>query len=94
MQVRWLRAALRDLDLQTDHVARDDAEMARKVYAEIRNRSSELAHFPEVGRPGRVPGTRELVLVNYPYLLPYRVRNGVIEILRVFHTRQRPPAEW
>lgn len=68
--------------------------MALKVYAEIRNRSAELAQFPEVGRPGRVPGTRELVLVNYPYILPYRVRNDVVEILRVFHTSQRPPAVW
>lgn len=94
MKVKWLRAALRDLNHQTDHIARDDAEMALKVYAEIRNRSAELAQFPEVGRPGRVPGTRELVLVNYPYILPYRVRNDVVEILRVFHTSQRPPAVW
>ena len=68
--------------------------MARKVYAEIRKRGAELAHFPEAGRPGRVPETRELVLVTYPYLLPYRVRKGVVEILRVFHTSQRPPAVW
>lgn len=94
MRVKWLRAALRDLDHQTDRIARDDAEMARKVYAEIRKRGAEIALFPEVGHPGRVPGTRELVLANYPYLLPYRVRKDVVEILRVFHTSQRPPAVW
>jgi len=94
VRVKWLRAALRDLDLQMDHITLDDPEMAMNVYAEIRKRSADLAHFPEVGRAGRIPGTRELVLTNYPYLLPYRVRNGAVEILRVFHTSQKPPAVW
>jgi toxin ParE1/3/4 len=92
--VKWLRTALRDLDHQMDHIALDDPETARKVYAEIRKRGAELAHFPEAGRPGRIPETRELVLVNYPFLLPYRVRNDTVEILRVFHTSQRPPVTW
>ncbi|MDR2726446.1 MAG: type II toxin-antitoxin system RelE/ParE family toxin, partial [Deltaproteobacteria bacterium] len=50
--------------------------------------------FPESGRPGRVPGTRELVIAGLPYLLPYRVRNDVVEILRFFHTSQKPPNRW
>ncbi|WP_459939674.1 type II toxin-antitoxin system RelE/ParE family toxin [Desulfonatronum parangueonense] len=77
-----------------DFIARDDAEMARKVYAEIRKQGAELAHFPNIGRPGRIPGTRELIVVGYSYILPYRVKNEVVEILRVFHTSQRPPKMW
>lgn len=89
VRVSWLRAATRDIDAQMSYIARDDAELAREIYGEIRRRASELAHFPESGRPGRVPGTRELVLARYPYVLPYRVRKGIVEILRVFHTSQK-----
>jgi len=44
-----------------------------------------------MGRPGRVPGTRELVLPNFPYIIPYRVREQRVEILRVFHTARKWP---
>ena len=50
-----------------------------------------LAAHPAVGRPGRVPGTRELVVSRTPYVIPYRVREGVVEILRVVHARRRWP---
>jgi addiction module toxin, RelE/StbE family len=89
VRVNWLRSAARDLDAQMSYIARDDAELAREIYGEIRRRASDLPHFPESGRPGRVPGTRELVLARYPYVLPYRVRNVIVEILRVFHTSQK-----
>ncbi|WP_230407513.1 type II toxin-antitoxin system RelE/ParE family toxin [Plesiomonas shigelloides] len=46
-----------------------------------------------MGRPGRVPGTRELVVQPYPFLLQYRVQGDEIKILRVFHTRQRFPSQ-
>lgn len=94
MRVKWLRGAIRDLDAQLDYLARDDAQTAQAIYHEVRRRGDELARFPESGRPGRVPGTRELVISKYPYILPYRVRNNIVEILRVFHTSQRLPASW
>ncbi|MGY3929215.1 type II toxin-antitoxin system RelE/ParE family toxin [Aeromonas simiae] len=47
-----------------------------------------------MGRPGRVPGTRELVVQPYPFLIPYRVKGEEIHILRVFHTRLRLPSHW
>ncbi|WP_431167794.1 type II toxin-antitoxin system RelE/ParE family toxin, partial [Tenacibaculum halocynthiae] len=52
-----------------------------------------LSTQPAMGRPGRVPGTRELVVLPYPLLLPYRVQGDEIHILRVFHTRQRFPSQ-
>jgi toxin ParE1/3/4 len=51
-----------------------------------------LADHPELGRAGRVPGTRELVIPSTPYLIPYRVRGQRIDILRVFHGRRRWPS--
>ena len=47
-----------------------------------------------MGRPGRVFGTRELVLNKFPYLIPYRVKNNCIEILRIFPTRMSQPEFW
>ena len=48
---------------------------------------------PAIGRPGRVLGTRELVIGRLPYIVPYRVREKDIEILRVLHTSRRWPYE-
>lgn len=42
-----------------------------------------------MGRPGRVAATREGVLPNFPYIIPYRVKDQWIEILRVFHTSRK-----
>jgi toxin ParE1/3/4 len=49
---------------------------------------------PGLGRPGRVEGTRELVVANTPYLVSYRVRNNVVEILRVFHGARKWPQKF
>jgi toxin ParE1/3/4 len=47
---------------------------------------ASLPAQPSVGRPGRVPGTRELVVAKTRYIVPYRIRGNTIEILRGFHT--------
>ena len=94
MQIRWLRTALRDLDAEVTYLAERDPKAAERLYALIRERVAFLAQFPDLGRPGRVFGTRELVLERYPYIIPYRVKNEIVEILRVFHTSRRQPAHW
>jgi toxin ParE1/3/4 len=38
-----------------------------------------------MGRPGRVPGTRELVIPNTPFIVPYRVVGNTIQVLRILH---------
>jgi len=47
-----------------------------------------------MGRPGRVPSTRELVIPSTPYLVPYWVRDDCIEVLRVFHAARRWPVDF
>ncbi|MDR0239556.1 MAG: type II toxin-antitoxin system RelE/ParE family toxin [Deltaproteobacteria bacterium] len=94
MRVRWLRTANRNLDAAIENIARDDPDAAREVYACIRARVADLAKHPEIGRPGRVFGTRELVIEKYPYLVPYRIRGKEVHIIRVFHTSQRLPEAW
>lgn len=94
MRVRWLRTALRNLDEEATFIAADDAAAARLVVERVLDAVAQLAAQPDLGRPGRVPGTRELVVLNTRYLVPYRVRGSEIQILRVFHTSRRPAQSW
>lgn len=94
MRVRWLRAALRNLDEEAAYVARDDPNAARVVVARVLGAVATLAEQPGLGRPGRVPGTRELVVGKTRYIVPYRVRDESVEILRVFHSSRRLPQKW
>ena len=48
---------------------------------------------PEIGRPGRILGTRELVVPRTPYLIPYRVRKGRIELIAIFDGHQQSPGK-
>ena len=94
MQVRWLRKALRNLDDEATYIATDDAAAARLVVMRVLDAVSSLAEQPGLGRPGRVPGTRELIVAKTRYIVPYRVRAETVEILRVFHTSRRLPDRW
>lgn len=94
MQVRWLRKALRNLDEEATYIAVDDDRAARLVVQRILEAVALLAEQPGLGRPGRLPGTRELVVPKTRYIVPYRVRGQTVEVLRVFHTSRRLPARW
>jgi toxin ParE1/3/4 len=94
MRLRWLRKALRNLDDEAAHIAADDATAARLVVKRVLDAVAQLERQPGLGRPGRVPGTRELIVSHTRYIVPYRVRRETVEILRVFHTSRRLPDRW
>ena len=94
MRVRWLRKALRNLDDEATYVAADDTAAARLVVKRVLDAVAMLAEQPGLGRPGRVPGTRELIVPKTLYIVPYRVRGETVEVLRVFHTSRRLPERW
>ena len=94
MRVNWLRAALRNLNAEAEYIALDDPRVAQLVVGRVLQAVSMLAEQPGLGRPGRVPGTRELVVKKTRYVVPYRVRGDVVEVLRVFHTTRRLPERW
>ena len=94
MHVWWLRKALRNLDAEASYIATDDPAAARLVVARVLAAVATLADQPGLGRPGRVPGTRELVVHKTRYIVPYRVRGETVEILRVFHASRRLPDRW
>ncbi len=94
MRVRWLRKALANLNAEAEYIARDNPDAAVRVVGAITAAVDHLAKHPAMGRAGRVPGTRELVVPNLPYIIPYRVRGEAVEILRVFHAARRWPADF
>jgi len=91
MIVRYTRQAIADLDEARAYIALDRPAAARAMAARIRAAIEGLRQFPERGRPGRVPGTRELVVPGTPFIVPYRIKARRIEILGVLHgTRAWP----
>ena len=94
MRVRWLRNALHNVDEEASFIASDDPLAARLVVERVLQAVAQLAEQPGIGRPGRVHGTRELVVSRTRYMVPYRVRRDTVEILRVFHTSRRLPERW
>lgn len=91
MRIRWLDQALDDLEAVRIYIARDNPSVAAQVARRIRRATKMLTEYPAAGRPGRVSNTRELVVSGTPYILPYRVRGNVLEILRVLHAARKWP---
>lgn len=91
MHVKWLRVALDNLDAEAEYIAHDSPRAAGRIVAAIEGAVQLLSDYPALGRPGRVHGTRELVVPGTPYIVPYRVRGNKIEILRVFHGARKWP---
>jgi addiction module RelE/StbE family toxin len=91
MPVKWLRRALENLDDESAYMAKDSPRTAAEFVMHMRHSTAMLADHPNMGRPGRISGTRELVVTRFSYILPYRVRGGTVEILRVFHTARQWP---
>ena len=94
MRVRWLRRALRNLADEADYIASDDPQAAARMVDRIASTVARLAAHPGSGRIGRVPGTREVVVSGTPYIVPYRVRDETVEILRVFHGARKWPEKF
>jgi addiction module RelE/StbE family toxin len=84
---------LANLDAEANYIARDNPAAARRVVMAIVEAVARLQKYPALGRPGRVIGTRELVIPDTPYLVSYRVRGNRVEVLRVFHAARKWPTK-
>ncbi|MBM3510515.1 MAG: type II toxin-antitoxin system RelE/ParE family toxin [Alphaproteobacteria bacterium] len=93
MRVEWSRPALTDAVSIVAYVARDNPDAAAAMLDAIEAAVGRLAEHPGLGRPGRVTGTRELVVASTPYVVPYRLRCDTGEVLRVLHGGRRWPAD-
>ena len=91
MKIVWSRRAIANLIALRDYIAQNNPRAAAAVAARILETVHLLALYPHIGRPGRVTGTRELVVSGTPYIVPYRVRPNRVEVVAIFHGRQRWP---
>lgn len=95
MRIRWTDLAEKDLDaIGAYHEEAAGKTVATKVVLQLIRAADTLLENPARAKQGRAPGTRELVLTDLPYILPFRVIRDEIQILRVFHTSRKPPSSW
>lgn len=91
MRLAWTERALAEIDEIFAYVAADTPAAAERLTLVIKTKAQLLLDHPEIGRPGRVDGTREFVMTGTPYILPYRVRDGRVEILAALHASRQWP---
>ena len=91
MRLRWARAASDDLDRVDEYISRDDPRAAIDVVLDIIHAIELLKQHPGLGRPGRVEGTRELIIPGLPYIVPYLEQGDTIVVLRVLHSSMKWP---
>lgn len=94
MQVEWLRTALRNLDEEAAYLAQETPKAAHEFVQAMLMGLERVAEFPSMGKEGRIPGTREWIVPKWPYIVPYRIRDGRLQVMRIFHTRRQPPKSW
>jgi toxin ParE1/3/4 len=92
MNIKWSVEALEDLRSLHGYIAKDNPAAAKKIaMAIVESVETNLPENPHMGRPGRVSGTRELVIPHTSCIVPYRVKAGAIQVLRVYHGARRWP---
>ena len=93
MRVKWLRGALRNLHQAVDYIAQDNPVAVSDVATAIWEAAIRLEPHPHMGRPGRLKGSRELIVPRLPYVIRYRSKTETVEILRIHHMAQRWPED-
>jgi toxin ParE1/3/4 len=89
MRIRWTDPAVHDFTQICDYIQAHGSQVtASRVALAIHESLSLLGKFPEQGRTGRKPDTRELIFTGLPYLAIYRIHGDAIEILRILHGAQ------
>jgi toxin ParE1/3/4 len=91
MKVLWSPEARQDLREIYLYLAADNPDAARALQKRIKQAVALLRENPQIGRPGRVPGTRELVVSGTSYIVPYQTWEKRLELLRVYHTARKWP---
>ncbi|MBN2494866.1 MAG: type II toxin-antitoxin system RelE/ParE family toxin [Deltaproteobacteria bacterium] len=91
MKIRLTRLAEQDLESIETYLGEENPRDAVRCVLRILEALEGLMAFPNLGRPGRVPGTRELVVSGLPFIAAYRVQANEIWILRVLHAARRWP---
>ncbi len=88
--IYWTLEAIQDRQQIYDRIEADNPAAAIDLDELFERKSAPLAMHPALGRPGRVIGTRELI-IHRNYILIYDVADDDVRILRVLHARRQWP---
>ena len=92
MKIVWTDLAVQDIDSIYQFIAKQNPKAALRVADTIyQSVEANLPDHPHAGRPGRVGDTRELVITGLPFIVPYRVHNNEVRVLRVIHAARKWP---
>jgi len=93
MRIEWLPQALADFDDAMNWIAERNPQAARQSAEAVYRQVAQLIVHPHMGRVGRVPGTRELVISQTHFVAPYRInpQENIIEILALMHDARQWP---
>lgn len=91
MIIVWSPRAIEHVAHLRSHIARENPKAANRIAGALLDAVERLPELPNLGRPGRIAGTRELVVPGTPYVIPYRLRADRLEVIAIFHGRQKWP---
>lgn len=89
--LRYAQSARLDIEDIADYMALKNPLIAHKILKLIETKCQALKVQPGLGRVGRIEGTRELILADYPYILVYQYDNESLVLLNVVHSRMSFP---
>ena len=92
MRITWRQVAVDGLEAARRQIAADNPSAADRVFERILSAVSRLSDMPHLGRAGRVPGTRELVVAGTPFIVAYTASEKEVSIVAVIHGARRWPA--
>lgn len=94
MKIIYAPAAEQDLEEIESYIFKDNPIAAVSVVSNILDKiENVIALNPSIGRKGRILRTREFVMADFPYIIPYRVKDGTLEIVRIMHTSRKFPVK-
>ena len=91
LTLHWTPIAIGHLRATYEYVAQDNEKAADSVIERILSAAEMLSQYPQLGRAGRAPNTRELVIAGTPFVVVYSLKRTQVRILAVFHTARRWP---
>ena len=93
MKIRWTKKAQKNLEQLESYIARDKPTAAVETVLTVVRAVESLIEHPQLGRAGRIHGTRELIIGSLPVIVPYRIKDNCVEILRVIHSSMQWPEQ-
>lgn len=88
-KIKWSNRAEEDANIISDYIEVDNEKAAKRTLDNILLHIKILETFPNIGRKGERFNTRELIILNTPYIIVYRVQKNTVNILRVLHSKRK-----